>query len=275
MSNIKIELSNPDNKNELFYSTTDKILYFNTPNYKKYTSLQKDYIPSFFSIFLKATSGHYTRMNHYIREVEAHLDNVSSKPDEYKAKLLKEMKNLKKNQFYVFLESERYRNLAGKRYNPFLEMIRIKNGLPAHDVVAYKPSFNCNDTIGGFLDAIRLKTLRLIKYKEGDIVTNLLVKTKTGPTDAIAKIAIDPISLDIYSITNTKNKDNPYIVAYLDNLGNMRGSENQIKLKRNLSRYIKKVNSKPKLNKTRTEMKEFIHNNKFLFQRKPNKSRLL
>jgi len=277
MSDIKVKLTKPSNEKELFYSysSNQKTLYFKTPNYKKYTSLQKDYFPTFFNLFLKATSLHYTRMNYYILELEAHLDNVCFKSEEYRNKLLAEMKQLNRNQFFEFLESERYRNFAGKRYNPFLEIIRIRNGLPAHDVVAYKPKMSCNETIVGFLDAIESKTLRIIKYKEGNIVTYLFVKTKTGPTDAINKIALDPISLDIYSIVSNKNKDNPYEITYLDNLGHMRDSENEIRLKRNLGRYINKINSQAQINKTRTEMKAFIKKNKDLFKRKPIKSKVL
>jgi len=257
-----------------------------TSNPEKYKPILNDYFPTFFALFIKNINIDFYFVKNieiYTREIMAHFDNVLLKSKEYRQKLLKEMSTLKKDKFMIFLESERYNNFVGKKYNPFLEIIRIRNGLLTHDVVSHDLQKSCLETYAGFLNGIKSKTLRFIKIDYGDGITNtLLVKTKTGTSQSpilhgINKLAIDPVTLDIYSIKNSSNKSELYLTKYVDNFEQLTPNliKNRRIFKTRLNKYLREVYSKENLHKTKTELKEFILKNRKLFERKPNKHKIL
>ena len=267
-------------KEEFDYSHRTNNINLIVSSPEKYKPLLNDYILSFFNHLLKSTKD----INIYTKEILAHLSNIVSKSQQYRNKLLSEILRLNPNQLGVFLESERYNNFSGKKYNPFLEIIRIRNGLLTHDVVSFKSQLVCDATIGGFLSALESKTLRIIKIKEGNKIITLLVKTKTGPskkdnlsTYGINKLAINPETLDIYGIKNSSNKNEPYIIEYKDNFRGLEVNSKpyEIAFKTKLKKYFQEVYSKQNLNKTKLEMKKFIKKNKKLFERKPIKPKAL
>ncbi|MEI8363951.1 MAG: hypothetical protein WCF78_00645 [archaeon] len=298
MSNIKIKLIN-SMKNSFNYEIKSnnlsslKTISFYTQNPEKYEPLLKTYLPTFFKLFISSRS-HFERddLIIYNQEIIAHLDNVLSKPDEYRKKLLKEMSTLKQDKFSVFLESERYYNYVEKKYNPFLEIIRIKNGLITQQVISNHLQDACALTLEGFLRAIKSKAIRFIKADINGKEKILIVKTKTGTSNTvyvgINKLGIDPETLNIYKITNSLNKITKkpnYITQpvplsiYIPNqykVPSIKSNTEILKLiKPELDKYIAEAYSKENLNKTKKEMTKFIKRNKKLFERKPIKPKAL
>ena len=299
MSGIKVKLIESLN-NSFNYElksnsfSKQKIISIYTSNPEKYSPLLKNYLPAFFDLFISSkTNFERDDLILYHHEIIAHFDNMLSKSEEYRKKLLKELSTLKKDKFFIFLESERYYNFVNKKYNPILEIIRIKNGLITKDVVSNHFQDACAATLDGFLRAIKAKAIRFIKTNIDGKEKILIVKTKTGTGNTqligVNKLGIDPKTLNIYKITNTFNEvtkkpeyatlfvpSSEYMYYTKYSVSSIKSDKENINLvKSELEKYISEVYSKKNLNKTKLEMNAFIKKNKKLFERKPIRSKAL
>jgi len=267
------------------YSIELRKIYSGSINPDLYKPLLKTYIPTLFKQLIlnlqenkKSIDKEYIheQLNYYIKEINAHLYTVAFKSEKYRTKLLAEMSTLKKDKLFVFLESERYNSFLEHEHNPFLEIIRIRNGLLTHNIISHNFASVCPSTIDGFLNAIKSKTLRVVKFKEADKIITLFAKTKTGTKFGVNKLAINPETLDIFKIRSSIHGDIVYEVEFADNLGIMTPNRKLgDKFKKELKKYLHEVYSKENLHKTKLEMKEFIKKNKELFKRKPIKRKVL
>jgi hypothetical protein len=141
-----------------------------------------------------------------------YLNLLNNYSEEFNLKLKKELSTLNISQLELFLELASFNKKINPKFNPLIDVLRIKNGVITNKVFFKKFSSVCDKTYDGFLRAISSGAFKFIKAKFKSKNVNLIVKSNSG-YNKYGKIGtnilgMEPKTLDVYVINseNVKGK---------------------------------------------------------------------